>query len=182
MNLLTDAETPREISPDHAWKVLTVTNEWIRHADTKIGVTLAFVGATAGITYNIATRITTWTLPAVLALSFTAILLFAAATQCWLALFPRIGNGPNSPHPTASGSIFFGSIAKSYSEDAGEFRHRMALLTADTGALVDQIADQIGTNSVIAITKFTHSQRAISLEFAAAALLLTTATIAAAGW
>lgn len=41
------ATTPVVPAPDHAWKALSVTNEWVRHADAKTGITLAFVAATA---------------------------------------------------------------------------------------------------------------------------------------
>ncbi|WP_190814252.1 hypothetical protein [Saccharopolyspora pogona] len=38
--------------PDHAWKTLALVNEWIRYADAKAGVTLAFTGVLATMVFN----------------------------------------------------------------------------------------------------------------------------------
>ena len=43
-----------EPNPDHAWKLLGLVNEWIRHSDAKAGVTLAFTGVLGAMAFNLA--------------------------------------------------------------------------------------------------------------------------------
>lgn len=159
--------------PDQAWKVLSVTNDWIRHADAKTGVTLAFVGATTGLTYSLVQGLASWSLLLVICAVVLVVALFGAAAYCWLALFPRVGSRRRAAGPTRPQSlIYFGSIASAYAEDAAIYRTALADLTANATALTEQVADQVGINANIARAKFEYSQRAIMLEFIAASLLL----------
>lgn len=48
------ATVPLVPAPDHAWKALSVKNEWVRHANAKTRMTLAFVAATAAALFNVA--------------------------------------------------------------------------------------------------------------------------------
>ena len=160
-----------------------MTNEWIRHADTKTGVALAFVAATAGLGYNVVDDFTNWTLLLVVAVAGLVVALLVAAIHAWLALFPRLGDGTARSAAAAGTSlIYFGDIARAYSDDPVGFHTHFAELLGDPGTVVYQVADQVGVNAGIARTKFEHSRRAIAFEFAAAALLVAVVVIAAAGW
>jgi hypothetical protein len=46
-------DEPVAADPDHAWKALTLANEWLRHAETKLGTTLAAAGVTGGVLFNL---------------------------------------------------------------------------------------------------------------------------------
>ena len=39
--------------PDHAWKALSLVNDWIKHAETKAGATLAAAGVVGGVLFNL---------------------------------------------------------------------------------------------------------------------------------
>lgn len=55
------ATVPLVPTPDHAWKALSVTNKWVRHADAKTEITLAFVAATAAAVVQRRARGRKWT-------------------------------------------------------------------------------------------------------------------------
>ncbi|WP_091471027.1 Pycsar system effector family protein [Paenarthrobacter nitroguajacolicus] len=174
-----------EPQPDQAWKALSVTNEWIRHADTKTGVTLAFVAATVTALFNIAKDEGNWTclLRATVVLCASALL--AAVGFACAALFPRTKGRLPSGEETdedAVNLLFFGDIAGHYTKDRPTYLQVLSLLTSDSTRLTRQVAAQIHENAHIATTKFKYVNRAIIAELIAVGVAAAVAVIATAGW
>lgn len=81
--------------PDQAWKALSLVNEWVRHAETKIVATLAAAGLSGGLLYNVAKG---WPEPSVLAVVLgylAAVALVSAGWACAMGLVPRRTAGVN---------------------------------------------------------------------------------------
>ncbi len=40
--------------PDQAWRALSLVNDWVKHAEVKLGVVLTATGVSGGILFNLA--------------------------------------------------------------------------------------------------------------------------------
>lgn len=171
--------------PDHAWKALSITNEWIRHADTKTGVTLAFVGATTTILFQLIKDEDNWTCLLATAVTVCSTALLASVIFAWLALFPRVKGQPHSGNDAdedAVNLLFFGHISRHFSKDRPTYQQVLSTLTTDPTRLTKHVAAQIHENSHIATTKFKYVNRAIMAELAAVGMTVLTAVAGTAGW
>lgn len=171
--------------PEHAWKALSITNEWIRHADTKIGVTLAFIGATTTVLFNLVKDENSWTCLLVAAVGLCVAALLSAVVFAWLALFPRVkGRSPSGDEPDedAVNLLFFGHVSSHYAKDRPTYLQVLSLLTSDPARLTRQVAAQIHGNSHIATTKFKYVNRSIIAELIAVGVVAFIAVAATAGW
>lgn len=179
--------------PDHAWKVLGTTNEWIRHADAKTGVTLAFAGVTGTTLFNLVKDEMEWS-PLLNILVFADLLaLVLAIAFAYFALFPRTRTrterrkwfqrkkGRLQSDDTTAGRaaqqdqinlLFFGHIATHYKDQGPSYHEVLTLITKDRERLTGQIAAQIHENSHVATKKFKYVNRAIKSELAAVAVLI----------
>jgi hypothetical protein len=180
-----DVPAVAEPQPDQAWKALSVTNEWIRHADTKTGVTLAFVGATVAALFNIVKDEDKWTCVLTLAVGLCAFALVCSAGFACAALFPRtrglLPNGEEADEDAVN-LLFFGDIAGHYTKDRPTYLQVLSLLTSDPTRLTRQVAAQIHENAHIATTKFKYVNRAIIAELVAFGVAAAVAVIATTGW
>lgn len=174
-----------EPQPDQAWKALAVTNEWVRHADTKTGVTLAFVGATVAALFNVVKDEDNWTCLLKITVALCTLALICAVGFAFAALFPRTsGRLPNGEETDedAVNLLFFGDVAGHYSKDRPTYVQVLSLLTSDPAKLTRQVAAQIHENAHIASTKFKHVNRAIIGELVAVVTAVGVAVIATGGW
>lgn len=48
-----DTAYPASPDPDHAWKALSLVNDWVKHAETKSVAVLAASGVAGGVAYNL---------------------------------------------------------------------------------------------------------------------------------
>lgn len=187
--LVSRAEERKAPSPEHAWKVLTITNEWIRHADAKTGITLAFVSATATALFSMAHALEQWTCLVTGTVAGSVIALLGAIVSAGLALLPRVNRyDPKGPTQEsvlpedAVNLLFFGEVTKHYGSDRPTYRDVLSTLTSDPPRLTRHIADQIHANAHVATTKFRWANRAIRFELSAAVGLAATAFLFATGW
>lgn len=171
--------------PDQAWKALSITNEWIRHADSKTGVTLAFAGATSAALFNLVKDEKSWTCVLIAAVvTCVGALLFTAGFGC-AALFPRTkrqsAKGTDADEDSVN-LLFFGDIAGHYNRDQPSYLQVLALLTSDPARLTRQIAAQIHENAHIATVKFKHVNRSVFAEIVAVGAVGLVAVVVAAGF
>ncbi|GAB4084012.1 hypothetical protein GCM10028784_06420 [Myceligenerans cantabricum] len=161
--------------PDHAWKLLGLVNEWIRHSDAKAGVTLAFTGALGTMVFNLVKdfdhRTILFNTLAVLA----ATLLVLAAGLCAWTLTPRVNDV--DAEPEAINRLFFGSITQNFKGTRRQYHDALAMLTVDPHELTKDLADQIHANAKIATVKASAVKRAIQAALAAGASVAALATI-----
>lgn len=78
-----------EPDPDQAWKALSLVNEWVRHAETKVAATLAAAGVSGGLLYSIAKDWPQASLLAWLVGHLAAGMLVVTAWTCGMGLMPR---------------------------------------------------------------------------------------------
>lgn len=189
LNSAATTGTPVPPQPDQAWKVLGITNEWVRHADTKTGVTLAFIGATAAALFNLVGTHEVWTVGLTLSTWGAVLAILGAIFNAVQALFPRLKvEGVSHARSDEHGEddtvnlLFFGDVHRSYAHDRPTYREVLALLTADPTRLTGQVADQIHANAHIATTKYKWANRAIICELLAAVCVGAVAFLRAAGW
>lgn len=175
--------------PDQAWKALGLVNDWIKHADAKVGATLAFSGAVAVMLFNLVKNQDEPSWP----LSFASVLCAAAVVgaggSAALALMPRLSiatrwnkraarqaAGPVTVSAAAEvkedpvNLLFFSDIARGYDGDSPSYVEILRSLTSDSERLTRQIAHQVHANATVAHRKFAWADRAI--KFLALSLML----------
>jgi hypothetical protein len=160
-------------NPDHAWKALSLVNEWIRHSDAKAAVTLAFTGALATMAFNLAKdfhrRSTTFDV----LVALTCILLASTAALCGWTLTPRVND--RDADPQAINRLYFASITHHFSGRRPHYGEVLSTLTADAAELTRELADQIHANAKIATTKARYAKWAIRSALAAGATVASLA-------
>ncbi|MEV7670212.1 Pycsar system effector family protein [Streptomyces sp. NPDC088752] len=162
------SQTPQQVpNADHAWKALALVVDWIKHAETKAGVTLAAAGVASGVLYNLlkdATTPSTWLL---LCSILSALGLVATGLCAGCALWPRLRM---KEEPTSL--LYFHHIARGHPK-SDTYTTSLISLTADIDALVGEIASQGWANSKVAHKKYMWSGWAIR------SLILSLITLAA---
>jgi hypothetical protein len=147
-----------------------LVNEWIRHADAKAGVTLAFTGALATMVFNLSKdfhqRTTTFDF---LVASACALLVLTAALCGW-TLTPRVND--TDADPESINRLYFGSITRHFGGKRPQYGEVLSTLTADPSELIQDLAAQIHANAKIATIK------ARSAKWAIRSALATGATVA----
>ncbi|WP_181696382.1 Pycsar system effector family protein [Nocardia sp. GTS18] len=154
-----DDDVAPALNPDHAWKTLGLVNEWIRHADAKAGVTLAFTGVLATMVFNLVKdfdrRSTIFDLLVVLA---CALLLLTGALCGW-TLTPRVND--SDADPQAINLLYFGSISHHFKGRRQQFSDVLSTLTSDDSELIRHLSAQVHANAKIATTKARSAKWAI---------------------
>lgn len=177
----TGPEDPVDVAPDpnpdHAWKALALVNEWIRHADTKAAVTLAFTGVLATMTFNLVkdfqSRSALFDVLVVLACALIVI----TGALCGLTLLPRFtdkdqGDDANVEEVVVN-RLFYASISSGFKGQRRQYSDVMHTLTADPVELTRDLSDQIHANAQIATVKNQW------IRWAIRAALFTGATVSA---
>ncbi len=161
--------TPPEANPDHAWKALALVNEWIRHSDTKAGVTLAFTGVLATMLFNLVKdfdeRWWLWDHVVVAA----CLLLVLTGGLCAWTLTPRVRDKDASK--LAINRLFYASISKNFKGERQGYIEVLRTLTADPDDLTRDIAHQVHANAEIATTKAKWAKWAIRSAVGAGAMV-----------
>jgi len=137
--------------PDHAWKLLSLVNEWIRHSDAKAGVTLAFTAFLGTALFNLVRDFTERNFLFDVSVVLGCTSLLAAAALCTLTLTPRVND--RDADPEAINRLFFSSIAKHFKGQRPRYKEVLSTLTADSSELIADLADQIHANAKIATVK-----------------------------
>lgn len=151
-------QQPETPNPEHAWRTLSLMNEWIRHADAKAGVTLALAGVLGTMLFNLSEQVDDWTRFSASVVIFTCFCLGATIILCGLTLIPRTRSSGRNPAPNM---LFFGNIASHYEDHQQKFRTEFNTLSSDPETLTSEIADQIHANAHIATTKSRRATWAI---------------------
>lgn len=112
-----DADLPAHAAnPDHAWKLLGLVNDWIRHADAKATATLAFTGALGTLLYNMVRSLPTTTICENLFATIAAGALLAAGILAGFTLTPRTRTRTGGDKPRIN-RLFFAHITQNYHAD-----------------------------------------------------------------
>lgn len=168
-------KTAREPEPEQAWKLLDHIDGWIRHSDSKAGVTLAFVGVLATMLFNLVKNFAHRTVLFDVLVVLAALFIVMAAAYCAWTLTPRTDDAESDPESV--NRLFFGSIASGFRGKRPQYRDALTSLVADPAELTRELADQIHANARIATVKAKAAKRAIRSALAAGATVAVLATI-----
>lgn len=161
--------------PEQAWNTLSLMNGWIRHADAKAGVTLAFTGALSALVFNLAQAPSTWNALTITSVTLSCALLFAAAVLCGMTLTPRTHD--KSGESERGNLLFFAKISRDYTRQQKEYRKALSDLSADPIALVGELADQVHANALVATNKTRWAKWAVRAALVASAAVAALAFI-----
>jgi hypothetical protein len=186
-----DQPHPNTPDPDQAWKALSLVNDWVRHAETKVAATLAATGVTAGVLFAIWKE---WQDASWLSVGLgyvAALVVLSAGWACAMGLLPRRTAKPEDdgfidhlqfafawfcdktglkrvPPRDADEApedlvslLFYSSIVKAYGKKGPEYREVLAALTADPHGMTAHVGQQVWANASVAERKFTWANRAI---------------------
>lgn len=139
---------------EHAWRLLSMVNEWVRFADAKAGAIYAASGVIATLLYGLVKDLSKR--PALLDITvvLTCVSLFLAVFLASWTLVPRTKGIDANAHQ--ANLVFFDSIAHAYKRDRVGYIKELKRLSIDGGALLEQLGHQIHANSIIASTKNKH--------------------------
>ncbi|MFF3289129.1 Pycsar system effector family protein [Streptomyces sp. NPDC003023] len=156
-------------SADHAWKALALVVDWIKHAETKAGVTLAGAGVAGGVLYNLLKDVTTPSSWLILCAALCVLGLVATGLCAGLALWPRLRM---KEEPTSL--LYFHHIARGHPQ-SDTYTASLISLTGDINALIEEIAKQGWANSKVAHEKYMWGGWAIRFLISSLAALAVTA-------
>lgn len=157
----TVANWPNEPDPDHAWKALSLVNDWIRHGDAKIGVTLAVTGAAGVMLFNLVKDAPEpgCSLKVFGAVAAAALLLAAAFAV--IGLVPKVKVGRRRDPEAYTNLLFYKHIARGWEGKTADFVLELGSLTLDKQELTKHIGEQVHANATVARRKYEWADRAI---------------------
>ena len=169
------AELTITAEPDHAWKALGLVNDWIKHAETKAGATLAATGVIGGVLYNLVKDVHSpgWYFNTLA--SLCGISVFVTGILAALALWPRLRSRED---PTSA--LYFNHIARAHSSPA-TYQETLRLLTSNSDELIKEIAGQVWANAGVAHRKYHWSSRALAALIVSLVLLGAVTVVIALG-
>jgi hypothetical protein len=171
----------RAPNPDQAWKTLDLVNDWIKHADAKIAVTLAATAASGVMLFNLAkgaSRHGHWFVALV---TLTALGLGFTALCAFTAIVPRVTLVKKKQPEKFDNLLFYRHIANGYRNKANAYALALGSLTMDRQSLTQQIAEQVHANSIVADRKYKWADRALRALAVGVVLLTVTAGVEAWG-
>jgi len=162
--------------PERAWKALALVTDWVKHAESKAGATLAAAGIIGGVLYSLVKGQHHSSNAVLYAATTCGLLTLIAAFFSGVSLVPRIWQKEDS-----SNILYFNNIARNYPRPGGGSSYRQALhsLIADDQRLVDEIAHQVWVNSHVARIKFYWANLGVLTLLLAVIALAVTAFISA---
>ncbi|MFG3359848.1 Pycsar system effector family protein [Streptomyces griseofuscus] len=143
--------------------------DWIKHAETKAGATLAAAGVTGGVLYNLVKDVHRPSSPLIISALVCALAVLATGMCAGLVLWPRLKMRED---PTSL--LYFHHIARAHAV-GDSYAASLATLTRNPEALVTEIAKQSWANSKVAHAKYMWGGRAIRFLLVALVTLSITA-------
>lgn len=168
---------------EHAWHHLSLVNDWVKHAEAKLGVVLAFVGVLAAalvtLTAEMAAKPQAISCLMFVLVGGAAIFVLASSICAAKGLLPKF-------HPQGdidqANLLFYGDVAHYHRLDEGEYTGRLASLFGDHSQLTQQIARQAHANSLVAARKYLWANRSIFTGLIALLLVMVVGTGHALEW
>ncbi len=167
--------SPVTPSAEDAWAALLLVNDWIKHAEAKLGVVLALVGVLAA---GLIALVTVVEIPSGLLLTFAliaALLITASAVCATIGLLPKFRAQKDG---SDLNPLFYADVAKHFAEREPVYVQNFKALLADHDALVFQLARQVWANSAVAARKYRWANRATLIGAAALLAALATGVVA----
>lgn len=184
-----DVPTPSTLQPEHAWKALSLVNDWVKHAETKSVATLAAAGVAGGVAYNLLKDQSNPGIILDLVAVVGCLMIFLAGLFAMAALAPQLkpplrgelraklrgmrarrsvppsegGTEPTQSEAERSPTnlLFYGDVKRQYEHDAPTYAQVLAAITGNDREITNHIALQVHANSLVANRKYVWANRAI---------------------
>lgn len=170
--------------PDQAWKALSLVNDWIKHAEAKVGATLAASGAVGTMLYNLVRGSKGAPCYLTLLIVLCGASIIAVVVSATIALLPRLSIAKKPKKESTDdldqdpvNLLFFSTVARRFAGDGPTYVEVLHSLTSDREELTRQIAHQVHANATVAHRKFQWANRAIFALIAALLFLGAVAVI-----
>ena len=137
------------VAGEDAWKTLGVVIEWIKHAETKAGATLAAAGVLGGLIYTLAQARTDHGAIFIVAAAVCGICVLVATAAAGVALWPRRG-----VEQVSTNLLYYGHVADRFPADPTPYTTAFRELVRDRDSLESTIVQQIWANSRVARDKY----------------------------
>jgi hypothetical protein len=157
--------------PEQSWRILSLVNDWIKHAETKAAGTLAAAGVIGGVLFSLVKdQHDTGKVLAVAAVTCATFVILGGLAAAW-ALRPLLWS---RDEPTSH--LYFHHIARAHLRKTKGENYLTALreLTQNQEALVAEIAAQVWSNAQVAKSKYRWAN--VGLTFILLALISLGAT------
>lgn len=154
--------TPDAATATEAWNVLTNVNEWVKHAETKLGVVLAFLGVLAAGLITLVLEVGRGSTLLLVLEGISGLLLLLAAGCASLGLLPQYAHEPD--HAKLN-PLYYGDVRRHFADKPDEYAGHLRAALDNPQVITDHLARQIVANSGVAVRKYTWANRAILLGF-----------------
>lgn len=162
-----------------AWALLGLVNDWVRHAEAKLGVVLAFLGALSAGLVALVIEIGHPSLTMALIEVTAAVLLMLSVGSAGSALLPQ--HAPQDQR-TRANPLYYGDIRAHYSSDEAAYLAELKSTLTNRSALVELIGRQVLANSAVAHRKFARANSAILLGLTASIAITVVGVGASLDW
>lgn len=177
-----EPEPEQSSAPDEAWRVLGLVNEWVRHAETKVGATLAATGVTGGVLFNLIKGRPQRSLTLDVTATVCGALVLLAGILAGTGLLPRLRSRPWRKEPPTS-PLYFAHIARRYRRDLeSQYPQVLAALSVDHDAMTREIGLQVQANAGVAYRKHRLTHAAIVSLLLALLALVAVAVVIVKHW
>ncbi|RNH98587.1 Pycsar system effector family protein [Micromonospora aurantiaca (nom. illeg.)] len=166
------AAVPAPVNVEVGWQILSIVNDWTKHAEGKAVAVLAASGVLGSLLYTLVKGTGRLPMAVVVTALVSASLLLLAGTCAGIALRPRLRTVGQPTNP-----LFYDHVARRHRDGPQSYRLVLAALANDSKTLLDAVADQIWATSRTARTKYRWANRALVLLMLATASLVLTAVL-----
>jgi hypothetical protein len=165
------------IAPDcttEAWKALGLVNDWLRHAEGKAGATLAALGVTGGLLYNLVKSQENISVFLAIVSTLCGLAVITGGVFALLALKPRLRS-----QEEATSRLYFDHIARRHpGVNPAPYQQELVVLVQSSSNLIAEIGQQIWSNSKVASVKYKWTAYAlVSLAIALCSIALVAAAL-----
>lgn len=173
-------DLPVELDLEQAWKTLSLVTDWLRHAEAKLGIILAFTGVSAGVLFNLVQNQEDGSCLFNIAAVVCGVAVVTAGACAMLGLLPVVRLG-RQRREEATNLIYFHDIARTY-EKASSYTADLRRLTTTPKDVVRYVGQQVHANACVASRKYQFATCAMWALLVALLALGSVAAIAALGW
>ncbi len=162
--------------------MLGLVNDWVRHAEAKVGATLAATGVTGGVLFNLIKGRPDRSPAMEVTAAVCGALVLLAGLLAGTALLPRLRSKPWRKEPPTS-PLYFAHIARRYQGDLwAEYPQALAALSVDRDAVTREIGLQVRANAGVALRKHRLTHAAILCLLLALLALVAVAVVTVKRW
>lgn len=156
-----------------AWSVLSNVNEWVKHAETKLGVVLAFLGVLAAGLITLVIEVGQPSILMMVVEGMAGGLLLLAVGFASVGLLPQFAHEPDE---AKLNPLYYGDVRRYFASKPEEYAAHLTGALSSAATTTEHLARQIVANSGVAVRKYTWANRAILLGLLALVATLVVVT------